>query len=203
MGEFEGELILSDYEGSPDRVVHRPDDVVLRAQTGDARAFESLVERHELLVLRTAQRLLGNRDDALDAAQEAFVRLYRYLGSIDASRPLEPWLYRATLNASHDLAKKRRRWSRVEVAGGTESTSCNTESRLDAESALRAMEEGLRKLPEREREAITLRDIEGLETREVAAIMNVGESTVRSLISKARVNLRKYREQQLGHGHEL
>ncbi len=122
MTQFEGELILSGCQGRPRQgAAETPDSdaLVIRAQSGQVKAFERFLERHEALVLRTALRMLGNREDALDAAQQI-------------------------------------------------------------------VEDGLRTLPERERAAITLRDIEGLSTGEVASIMNVGESTVRSLISKAR-----------------
>jgi RNA polymerase sigma-70 factor (ECF subfamily) len=203
MGEFDGELILSGFDGRPDLARSNPDDLVIRAQSGETGAFERLMERHESLVLRTALRMLGDRDDALDAAQEVFVRLYRSLKQVDPARPLEPWLYRTTLNACHDLAKKRKRWSITDSAIRPESTTDGTEKRLDAESAMQVIEEGLRHLPDRERAAITLRDIEGLDTRQVASIMHVGESTVRSLISKARVNLRRFREKRWGHDHEL
>jgi RNA polymerase sigma-70 factor (ECF subfamily) len=203
MGEFEGELILSGFDGRPDLARPNPDDLVIRAQTGETGAFERLMERHESLVLRTALRMLGNREDALDAAQEVFVRLYRFLKRVDPARPLEPWLYRTTLNACHDLAKKRKRWSIAVSATRPESTAAGAEKRLDAEWAMQVVEEGLRTLPERERAAITLRDIEGLDTHQVASIMKVGESTVRSLISKARVNLRRFREERLGRDHEL
>jgi RNA polymerase sigma factor (sigma-70 family) len=132
MGELEGELTLSGFDGRPDLARFNPDDLVIRAQSGEARAFERLMERHESLVLRTALRMLGNREDALDAAQEVFVRLYRFLPKVDPGQPLEPWLYRTTLNACHDLAKKRKRWSITAAAIRPESTTEGTEKRLDA-----------------------------------------------------------------------
>jgi RNA polymerase sigma-70 factor (ECF subfamily) len=203
MSEFEGELILSGFDGRPNSAACDLDQLLICAQSGEAGAFERLMERHEALVLRTAFRMLANREDALDAAQEVFVRLYRFLGRVDPARPIEPWLYRATLNACHDLAKKRKRWAKAALSTMSESVPSSSERQLDAEFELRIIEEGLRTLPKRERAAITLRDVEGLDTRHVASIMNVGESTVRSLISKGRVNLRRYRDERLGHDHEV
>lgn len=160
-----------------------PADRVLRqAQTGDPAAFEALMRMHEVLVARTALRLTANRQDAQDAAQEVFLRLHRNLGKIDDSRNLPGWLYRVTVNACRDIIRKRK----------------NTDSLGDLEMPVRnsadatlLVADALRTLPEKERAAITLRDIEGLSTREVAEILGSSEATVRSQISSARLKIRK------------
>ena len=79
------------------------------AQSGDAAAFEALMRIYEVRVARTALRLLGARQDAQDAAQEVFLRLYRNLRRIDTAGNLAGWLYRVTVNACHDVLRKRRR----------------------------------------------------------------------------------------------
>src|SRR5436305_784486 len=82
---------------------------VLRlAKSGDIPAFEILLRDHELQVARTALRLLGNRQDAQDAAQEVFLRLYRNLRQIDDTGNLSGWLYRVTVNVCRDIQRKRR-----------------------------------------------------------------------------------------------
>src|SRR5690242_14629893 len=77
------------------------------AQAGDRAAFERLMRQHERLVLTTALRLLGNREDARDAAQEVFLRLYRNLAKVESARNLAGWLYRVTVNVCHDQRRKR------------------------------------------------------------------------------------------------
>lgn len=160
-----------------------PADRVLRqAQTGDPAAFEALMRMHEVLVARTALRLTANRQDAQDAAQEVFLRLHRNLGKIDDSRNLPGWLYRVTVNACRDIVRKRKN---TDSLGDLEMAVPNsTEAKLLVAGALRT-------LPEKERAAITLRDIEGLSTREVAEILGSSEATVRSQISSARLKIRK------------
>src|SRR5579862_916555 len=74
---------------------------------GGNAAFETLLRTHEALVARTALRLLGNRQDAQDAAQEVFLRLHRGLGKIDDSRNVPGWLYRVTVNVCNDILRKR------------------------------------------------------------------------------------------------
>src|SRR5947199_7344907 len=78
------------------------------AKSGDAAAFEALLRMHEAQVARTALRLLGNRQDAQDAAQEGFLRLHRNLRQIDGAGNLPGWLYRVTVNICRDILRKRK-----------------------------------------------------------------------------------------------
>jgi RNA polymerase sigma-70 factor, ECF subfamily len=166
------------------------------AQAGDAASFEQLLRAHEVLVLRIAQRLLCDRDEARDAAQEVFLRLHRSLHRFDGERPLKPWLYRATVNICHDFRRKRRRVVSLEAASETTSRGPSPYAQLAASERRKLVQEALQTIPERERDAIVLRDLEGLETAEVARILGTNESTVRSQISKGRLKLRQFVESQ-------
>jgi hypothetical protein len=92
---------LASGSDDTDRAVEQRDEktvnLVRRARAGDSEAFEALVYSHEQMVLRTALRLLRHPHMAQDAAQETFLRLFRYLDRFDENRPLGPWLYWATL----------------------------------------------------------------------------------------------------------
>ena len=78
-----------------------PADALSRARRGDEAAFEELMRMHERQVLRTALRLLGRLEDAEDAAQEAFLRLYRNLRGFHELAEIRPWLYRVTVNVCY------------------------------------------------------------------------------------------------------
>src|ERR1035441_4219389 len=78
------------------------------AKAGDLAAFDLLMRQYERLVLVTALRLLGTLEDAQDASQEVFLRLYRNLNKVGASGNLSGWLYRVTVNVCHDANRKRR-----------------------------------------------------------------------------------------------
>jgi RNA polymerase sigma-70 factor (ECF subfamily) len=156
--------------------------------TRNERTFEELVALHQQKVLRTAYRLLGRLEDAQDAAQEVFLRLLKNLHRIDGDP--QAWLYRVTVNICND--SYRRRTLTAEMAAETADPALDAEDVLVLEERKRLLMEGLQTLPERERATVVLRDIEGLSTREVAAILNVEEVTVRSHISTARVKLAKY-----------
>jgi RNA polymerase sigma-70 factor (ECF subfamily) len=163
--------------------------------SGEPRTFEALLRTHELMVARTALRLTGNRQDAQDAAQEVFLRLHRNLGRIDDSSNLSGWLYRVTVNVCRDILRKRRNTDSLDEA--QLSVPSYTEADLGRAQQLQLVEEALRTLPEKERAAVTLRDIEGLSTREVAEILGSSEATVRSQISAARLKIRKMLRRRL------
>jgi RNA polymerase sigma-70 factor (ECF subfamily) len=163
----------------------------LAAEIEDPRtqpSFDDLVALHQQKVLRTAYRLLGRLEDAQDAAQEVFLRLLKNLHKIDGDP--QAWLYRVTVNVCNDHHRRK-----PLVMGFDEDfrdSTPNPERALEIEERKRLLVDGLQMLPERERAAVVLRDIEGLSTREVAAILNVEEVTIRSQISMARVKLAKY-----------
>ncbi len=152
------------------------------------RDFETLMAEHERMVVGTAYRLLGRMEDAQDAAQEVFLRLFRNMDRID--REVKPWLYRVTVNVCND--HYRRRVINLPPDEQAADPAPRADSSIDMEERKRLLMEGLQTLGQREREAVVLRDIEGLSTREVAQILGIEEVTVRSQISVARVKLAKY-----------
>lgn len=175
--------------------------LIARMQAGDDDAFETLMTRHEQRVVRTAWRILGNLEDGQDAAQEVFLRLHKYRHRLDASRPLEPWLYRLTINVCRDAARKwwRRATVSLETMGDAPLPAARTTGEEVALGELRdLMAQGLKKLSKKEREALVLRDLEGLSTAKVAEALGSSETTVRSQISKARVKMKKFRDRHIG-----
>src|SRR2546430_1597370 len=130
------------------------------ARSGDAAAFEALLRSHEAQVARTSLRLLGNRQDAQDAAQEVFLRLHRSLRKIDDAGNLSGWLYRVTVNACRDILRKRKATDSLE--DWRLSAPGSTEADLGREQQRKLVVEALGALPEKERAALTLRDLEGL-----------------------------------------
>jgi RNA polymerase sigma-70 factor, ECF subfamily len=157
------------------------------ARRGDVTAFEKIVRLHERGVFRVAYRVLGNVEDAQDAGQEVFLRLHKHLRSFDETRQLGPWLYRVTLNICNDALRSRRRVTVLPDLIAPE----RTDQPLDAAERRKMVADALASLPEKERAAVVLRDVEGMTTREVAALLGSSESTVRSQISTGRVKLKK------------
>ena len=160
----------------------------------DRAAFERLMRQHERLVLATAMHLLGNLADAQDASQEVFLRLYRNLGKVSGGGGVQAWLYRVTVNVCHDIARRQRASAPVEEAAGVAGDTADPREDLAARERRRALEMSLRMLPEKERMALVLRDLEGFSTTEVARILGSSEATVRSQVSKARIKVRDFVE---------
>jgi len=169
------------------------------AQAGDERAFGALIRRYERRALSVARRLVGNREDALDATQDALLRLFRFINRVDGERDFGAWVYRIVVNASMDLLERRQR-----QAGALQDIKATLEPEdlyvtPAAESAMEGQRVGaavanvIAALPPKERAALILRDVEGLSTREVARMLGSSEATVRSQICAARSKLRAMR----------
>jgi RNA polymerase sigma-70 factor (ECF subfamily) len=163
------------------------------ALKGDLAAFEQIILRYETRVINVAARLLGGRDDARDVAQEVFLRAFKYLHRLDLEKPLEPWLIRITVNACRDAARTRQRrrdtFMEIEVPEAIDQSADPLAGLLRKEERL-MLQKALYSLPEKERLAIVLRDVEGLSTSEVASILQSSETTVRSQISRGRLRLK-------------
>lgn len=167
---------------------------IAEARAGDLAAFELLMRRYERLVLVTALRLVGRMEDAQDVSQEVFLKLYRNLRTLERTENLPGWLYRVTLNASRDLRRRRAREAPAEEAGDVAEPGLDPHDSTDRAERRRALDLCLRMLPEREREAVVLRDLEGLSTFETAQATGSTEATVRSHISQARAKMRVFLE---------
>jgi RNA polymerase sigma-70 factor, ECF subfamily len=165
------------------------------AKTGDLDAFERLVALHERRVFALALRLTGNVEDAKDATQEAFIRLHRKIGQIDSGRSVGPWLYSVTVNACRDIGRDRQRSRLVPMENWASLAPVDPDAGPEGQYADRQREEHLRtvlgRLPEKERAALLLREMEGFSTGEVARILGSSEATVRSQVCNARLKLRK------------
>ena len=175
---------------APSRAAIR--DLVAAAKKGDTAAFGSLVDLYQQRVFRTAASLLGSESDASDAVQEVFLKFYRYFSKVDDSRDLAPWLYKITTNVCRDMARSKRRHQGVPIeVQGLVSTSLGPFERAARREQRRLTRLALARLPYKERAAITLRDLEGLATRDVARILGTTQATVRSQISSGRAKLRR------------
>ena len=163
------------------------------ALQGDASAFEQIIIRYESRVMTLAARLLGSRDDARDVAQDVFLRAFKYLHRADLRKPLEPWLLRIAVNVCRDVLRRRvRRENTFVDAEPAEPIDQSSDpcAGLERKQQRLLLQRALDLLPEKERLAIVLRDIEGLSTADVAAILQSSETTVRSQVSRGRLRLK-------------
>ena len=174
--------------------------LIERVRAREAGAFDDLMLHYQRKVYGVACKVLGNVEDAKDATQETFLRVFKYFRSYDSKEDFDGWLYRIVVNVCMDLARKRHGPPTM-LSYESEQESIGTRSGLgsdDVEAAAILAEEqslverALATLPTRERAAIVLRDIEQLSTQEVARILGSTQSTVRAQISSARTKIKAY-----------
>ncbi len=176
--------------------------LVQRISAGDSIAFEQFLLRYERRVLLLAMRLLGVMDDAQDAAQEVFLKTFKYIHRFDIRKPVEPWLMRMTVNVCRDIGRNRQRrrntFTEISEPEMIADQSAGPYDGVADEQRRQMLWTALKNLPEKERMAVILRDVEGLSTSEVAEILRSSETTVRSQISRARLRMKVAIEQMTG-----
>jgi RNA polymerase sigma factor (sigma-70 family) len=169
-------------------------DLVARVCRGETRLFAELVCRHQDSVFALAFRLLGNRGEAEDAAQEVFLRAYRSLAHFMGGSKLSTWLYRITFNLCADCLRKRSRSGRAaavlddpnELADGRTDPEGQA---LDAEER-RAVRRAVKCLAGIYREVIILVYFQGLSLEDAAAVLEIPPKTVETRVYRARKLLR-------------
>jgi RNA polymerase sigma-70 factor (ECF subfamily) len=188
-----------EVDDGPQQSVDDPDrELVARWKSGDMGSFEELVRRHEKRVFRLLLRMLGNREEAEDVAQETFLSLYRHGKRFRGESRFSTFVYRvaanAALNRRRSLGRNRARMEKLverQAAGDDLPTSPR-----DAASTAEAGEVGvevrraLETLSPNLRLPLVLYDIEGLAYGEIARVLGVAEGTVKSRIHRARQALR-------------
>jgi RNA polymerase sigma-70 factor (ECF subfamily) len=152
-------------------------------RSGEQDALEVLLRRHESSVFGLAYRMLGNRADALDATQDVFLRVFRKARSFKQQSAFKTWLYRLTVNACHDLGRKRAR-----TPSPTADPPERSDSPMDLETRV-SIEAALQDLIADQRAAVVMRDLYGLSYAEIAASTGVPVGTVKSRIARARLRL--------------
>ena len=171
-------------------------DLIRRAAGGDRRAFDRLVVVKRERVVRTAYQVTGDLEDARDVAQSVFLRLWRVLPRFDPGQRFDTWLYRITVNAAIDLLRTRGPKGMLQPLPDdpslleAEGSDAGLDAALDLKDLQRAFSHLAARLSPKQRAAFVLREIEGLETAEVARILDVTESTVRNHVLQARRTLR-------------
>ena len=175
-------------------------DLVLRAKRGDQDAFEQLVLDNQNRIYSLALRLMGDREEAADLAQEAFLKAWQGLPTFQGESSFSTWLYRLTSNVCIDaLRRNRRRQAVAETVSLDDDDSWiepadwegDPQRLLERAELSRAVERGLEALPDHFRQVLVLRELSGLSYQEIGTAMELDLGTVKSRIARARVALRK------------
>ena len=176
-------------------------ELVEKARRGDQSAFEQLVLDNQNRVYSLALRLCGNREEAADLSQEAFVKAWQGLSAFQGESSYATWVYRLTTNVCIDHLRRKKRREEVEPAvslddensGWAEPADRASDPQLLLEKSERgrALARGLEQLPDWQRRVLVLRELSGLSYQEISDALDIDLGTVKSRIARARLALRK------------
>jgi len=183
--------------------------LVRAAQRGDEQAFRSLVERYHRRVVQLALGMVKDADEAMDIAQETFVRVHRYLPSFKGDSSFFTWTYRIATNLCLDAQRRKGRAERVDLA---QDDDAEVEAAMDPPSHALAgpqrqvlneelrgkIEEALAGLSENHRSILLLREVEGLSYEELARVLGIRKGTVMSRLFHARLKMQNKLREYLG-----
>lgn len=172
-----------------------------RARAGDQDAFEQLVLSNQNRVYALAFRMVNDREEAADLAQEAFLKAWQGLPAFQGDSSFSTWVYRLASNVCIDYLRKQKRRREVEPvlslddeeSGWTEPADWDQDPQRQLERAERSREvaRGLEALPDHHRQVLTLRELSGLSYQEIGQALELDIGTVKSRIARARLALRK------------
>lgn len=180
------------------------DLLVSQAKAGSQTAFEALVQRYERQIYAFTYRMMGNPDDAFDLTQECFIRAYKNLDRTNAELNVSAWLHRIASNACLDQLRRRKRIRWLPWDSSKHERLLNTHPIDNPERVAMAVEntsdvqQVLDAMSERNRQALVLREYEGMSTREIGEIMGLSRSAVKSVLFRAREEFRQNYRQLIG-----
>jgi RNA polymerase sigma-70 factor (ECF subfamily) len=181
---------------APRELVVNDEQLLRHSQSGNRSALEELFRRHREVAFRVAFRLLGHEADALDAVQEAFIKVFTHLDGFEGRSSFKTWLLRVVCNASLDLGRQRGRRESLHCDDLQADSQCDVaamhEPGRDLESAdlRRLLNEALAQLPEAQRRTFVLHVDGEMSYREVADVLGISIGTVMSRLFYARQKLR-------------
>jgi RNA polymerase sigma-70 factor, ECF subfamily len=183
-------------------------DLVARCRNGDPLAFEELVRKHQQMVLNLAYHYLGYQNDIEDVAQKIFTKVYFSLPKFDTRRPFFPWLYRIAINQCYDELRRLRRLKIRTFSELSFEETNSVENLISHQDAAPAQDENrkemvallyrmLDQLPEQQRLAVVLRDIEDMPYSQMAEKLECTEQAARLKVFRARSRLKTLVEKAL------
>jgi RNA polymerase sigma-70 factor (ECF subfamily) len=190
------------------------EDLLGRLRAGDERAFVTLVQRYHDAMLRVASSFVPNAAVAEEVVQDTWLGVLRGLGGFEGRSTFRTWLFRILVNRARTAGVRERRTvavgdtgaavaaSRFDASGGwlfpPQHWIEEVEDRLEAGKAADLVRTAIEDLPDRQRQVVTLRDIDGLTSEEVCSVLDISEANQRVLLHRGRSRLRQAVETAFG-----
>jgi RNA polymerase sigma-70 factor, ECF subfamily len=174
--------------------------IIIQAQQGDPHAFSELVKLYQKRAYGIAYQYVGNREDALEMAQDSFVKAYKAMKRFDTQMPFYPWLYRIVKNTCLNYLKKKKRRGEVSLNAmmhhgyDIASSHRDGERRVHLSELRDSIADAMTRLSESHREIVLLRHVHDMSYSEIADSLDIPRGTVMSRLHGARRNLRQAME---------
>ena len=174
-------------------------ELIQRCRTGDSNAFRQLVDNYQGRVYVFAFRMLCNEEDAKDVVQEAFIKVWRNLSKYNTDFKFTTWLYRITANCCYDhLRKGKQQKQNVEIDqvkhACEQLLQSNLEQKIINENLAAVITQLTHELTPKQKLVFTLKELEGFEVNEIAAITDLSPEKIKSNLYLARKNIREQLE---------
>ncbi len=171
--------------------MHKDKDAALvnDCKRGDRRAMSQLVDQYQRPVFNAAYRILGNKDDAADATQTVFLKVFENIGKYNQEFKFFSWVYRIAINESLNQVKKRRHQQPLDDS--QTSPWQDPEEKLDSERLCKRVQDAMMLLNDDYRTVVVLKHISGCSYEQIGEILQLPEKTVKSRLYSARQLLRK------------
>jgi RNA polymerase sigma-70 factor (ECF subfamily) len=168
-------------------------ELIIQLQQGNLDALGSLYDQYQRMVYRTALVITNDHEAASDLVQDVFLRLFRFASHIDDQRPLEPWLYRMTVNLAYSWIKRNRRWLQPleDFADWLVGTRPSPSEMVERKDDWDRVQQAVSRLPFQQRVVIVLYYLNDLSLQDIAEIVEVPVGTVKSRLHYGRNTLKK------------
>lgn len=174
--------------------------LIEKCKKNDRNAFNTLVQTYQSKIINLAYGMLSNQEDACDAAQEVFIRVYRGIPSFEQKASFSTWIYRITVNVCNDMLRKRTRTApTVSIYQDSDEehimelpdSSPTPSERIEITETQLLVKNALNELSDEYRTVITLYDLEGLSYDEISSVLQCPIGTIKSRLNRARKMLKK------------
>jgi RNA polymerase sigma-70 factor (ECF subfamily) len=183
------------------------EELVTAFRGGDLSAFDALVQRWERKIQGAVYRIMGSGEDARDLTQETFLRAYRGLSTFKSEARFSSWLYQIALNLCRDRLRQKRGRVLVSIDDLDPTTAARIErvgptahDVVEARDLSRVVSLAMCDLPEEQREVIVLKEYQGLTFQEIANVLRIPVSTVKTRLYRGLVQMREHLERRGVHG---
>jgi len=176
--------------------------IVRKVKNGNEEAFKELVDKNQEMIINVCNGFVRDREDAMDIAQEVFIKAYNSIHKFQEKSKLSSWLYRIAVNKSLNFIRDKKRKNMLssldllfenspEISDKIEDDSENTEESFENEEMKAALKKSVDALPKKQKVALTLNKFEELSYKEIAEVMDISVSETGVLINRAKKQLQK------------